>query len=172
MAARLLAVLGAPDDPKTEVEKILACEEVEEKFPPAVEHEATTVPEHVSEADLINRADLRVVPFVTIDPETARDFDDAVCVEPGPQKGQLRLWVAVADVSHYVRPGTATDREAERRGVSVYLPDRVVPMLPLPLSAGICSLNRGHGSTMPVSRRCCSGKRPASTPSTSRTWIS
>jgi len=141
MAARLLAVLGAPDDPKTEVEKILACEEVEEKFPPAVEHEATTVPEHVSEADLVNRADLRDVPFVTIDPETARDFDDAVCVEPGPQKGQLRLWVAVADVSHYVRPGTATDREAERRGVSVYLPDRVVPMLPLPLSAGICSLN-------------------------------
>lgn len=141
MCARLLAVLGAPDDPKTEIEKILACEEVEEKFPAAVQAEATTVPEFVTEADLVDREDLRHVPFVTIDPETARDFDDAVCVELGPEAGLLRLWVAVADVSHYVRPGTATDREAERRGVSVYLPDRVVSMLPLPLSAGICSLN-------------------------------
>lgn len=141
ISARLLAVLGAPDDPKTEIAKILACEEVEERFPPAVEAEAKTVPEHVTDADLVSREDLRHVPFVTIDPETARDFDDAVCVEAGPDKDQLRLWVAVADVSHYVRPGTATDREAERRGVSVYLPDRVVSMLPLPLSAGICSLN-------------------------------
>lgn len=141
MCARLLAILGAPDDPKTEIEKILACEEVEEKFPAAVQAEATTVPEFVTEADVVNREDLRHVPFVTIDPETARDFDDAVCVELGPEPGLLRLWVAVADVSHYVRPGTATDREAERRGVSVYLPDRVVSMLPLPLSAGICSLN-------------------------------
>jgi len=141
MSARLLAVLGAPDDPKTEIAKILACEEVEESFPAAVEQEACTVPDVVTPADLVDREDLRDVPFVTIDPETARDFDDAVCVEPGPEPGQLRLWVAVADVSHYVRPGTAIDREAERRGVSVYLPDRVVPMLPLPLSAGICSLN-------------------------------
>ncbi len=141
ISARLLAVLGAPDDPKTEIAKILACEEVEERFPPAVESEAKTVPEHVTDADLVDREDLRHVPFVTIDPETARDFDDAVCVEEGPDGDQLRLWVAVADVSHYVRPGTATDREAERRGVSVYLPDRVVSMLPLPLSAGICSLN-------------------------------
>ncbi len=141
MSARLLSVLGAPDDPRTEIEKILACEEVEETFPKAVETESLTVPDRVSVEDLVDREDLRHVPFVTIDPETARDFDDAVCVEPGPEKGILRLWVAVADVSYYVRPGTATDREAERRGVSVYLPDRVVPMLPLPLSAGICSLN-------------------------------
>lgn len=141
MSARLLAVLGAPDDPRTEIQKILACEEIEETFPKAVDHESLTVPDRVTEEDLVDREDLRHVPFVTIDPETARDFDDAVCVEPGSENGVLRLWVAVADVSYYVRPGTATDREAERRGVSVYLPDRVVPMLPLPLSAGICSLN-------------------------------
>ena len=137
--ARLLAVLGAPDDPRTEIAKILTCEEVDEVFPDDVLAEA--IPEAVTDQDLSDRVDLRALPFVTIDPETARDFDDAICVEPAETPGNLRLWVAVADVSHYVRPGTATDREAIRRGVSVYLPDRVVPMLPLPLSSGICSLN-------------------------------
>ncbi|HMU38840.1 MAG TPA: ribonuclease R [Pseudomonadota bacterium] len=144
MVARLLSILGAPDDPRTEIEKILACEEVEERFPPAVEAEAKTVPAYVGERDpldLKDREDLRSLPFVTIDPETARDFDDAICVETADEPGKLRLWVAVADVAHYVRSGTATDTEAERRGVSVYLPDRVIPMLPLCLSAGICSLS-------------------------------
>src|SRR6185295_7254330 len=78
--------------------------------------------------------------FATIDPETARDFDDALCIEDGPHGG-ARVWVAVADVSHYVRWDDALDKEAQIRGVSVYLPDRVIPMLPHQLSAGICSLN-------------------------------
>ena len=91
-------------------------------------------------ADLANRIDLRDRRFATIDPETARDFDDALCIEDGPHGGP-RVWVAVADVSHYVRWDDALDKEATIRGVSVYLPDRVIPMLPHELSSGICSLN-------------------------------
>ncbi len=88
--------------------------------------------------DFGDRIDLRDRPFLTIDPETARDFDDAVCVE---ERGSgFRVWVAVADVSHYVRPGNALDREARIRGCSVYLPDRAIPMLPHELSSEICSL--------------------------------
>ena len=89
--------------------------------------------------DLADRIDLRDRPFLTIDPETARDFDDAICVEPGP-RGH-RVWIAVADVSHYVRPDDALDRESQIRGVSVYFPDRSIPMLPRELSSNICSLN-------------------------------
>ena len=85
-------------------------------------------------ADLADRIDLRDRRFCTIDPETARDFDDALCIEDGPHGGP-RVWVAVADVSHYVRWNDALDREAAIRGVSVYLPDRVIPMLPHQLSA-------------------------------------
>lgn len=140
MVARLLRMLGAFEDPRTELAKILACEEVEERFPPDVEAEAARVPDHVLPSDIADRTDLRRIEFLTIDPETARDFDDAVCVEPGPA-GRSRLWVAVADVSHYVPVGSALDREAERRAFSVYLPDRAVPMLPPALSSGICSLN-------------------------------
>ena len=91
------------------------------------------------DADRVDRADLRDVPFTTIDPETARDFDDAVAIESLPNGG-TRLWVAVADVSHYVREGSPLDAEARRRGCSIYLPNRAIPMLPEPLSARICSL--------------------------------
>ena len=93
----------------------------------------------MGEADRADRTDLRDVPFTTIDPETARDFDDAVAIESLPNGG-TRLWVAVADVSHYVRPGSPLDAEALRRGCSIYLPNRAIPMLPEPLSANICSL--------------------------------
>jgi ribonuclease R len=90
-------------------------------------------------ADVEGRADLRALPLVTIDGETARDFDDAVFAE---RKGAgWRLVVAIADVSHYVQPGTALDREASERGNSVYFPRRVIPMLPEKLSNGLCSLN-------------------------------
>src|SRR5204862_425137 len=84
------------------------------------------------------RVDLRDREFVTIDPETARDFDDAVCVEP--YGDGWRLWVAIADVGHYVPQGSALDREARGRGTSLYLPDRAIPMLPERLSSGVCSL--------------------------------
>ena len=137
---RVVRVLGDPDDPRTEIEKILACSDIPRVFPDGALAQAERTPEEVRADDLADRIDLRDRPFATIDPETARDFDDALCIEEGPQGG-WRVWVAVADVSHYVRNDDALDREAAIRGVSVYLPDRVIPMLPFPLSAGICSLN-------------------------------
>src|SRR6185436_17863314 len=97
------------------------------------------VPAEVRPNDRKDRVDLRHVPFTTIDPETARDFDDAVSVESLPDGGS-RLWVAVADVSHYVRDGSPIDLEPRKRGCSVYLPNRAIPMLPEALSANICSL--------------------------------
>ena len=136
--ARVLQVLGEPDDPRTEVRKIVVCGDIPEEFSADARAAAARVPADVQPADLVDRVDLRDRDFVTIDPETARDFDDAVCVE---RHGDgWRLWVAVADVSAYVRAGTALDREARSRGVSVYLPDRAISMLPEALSAGICSL--------------------------------
>jgi ribonuclease R len=139
MEAAVLKVLGDPDDPRTEVEKVLACADVEETFPEEVAHIADRLPQEVLDADRTDRADLRHIPFATIDPETARDFDDAVAIEGLPDGG-TRLWVAVADVSHYVREGSPLDDEGKRRGVSIYLPNRAIPMLPEPLSARICSL--------------------------------
>jgi ribonuclease R len=140
LAGRVLKVLGDPDDPRTEIEKILACACLPLEFPPEVAQAAERTPQKLSEKDFIDRIDLRTKRFCTIDPETARDFDDALCIEDGPLGG-TRVWVAVADVSHYVRWGDALDRESSIRGVSVYLPDRVISMLPRQLSAGICSLN-------------------------------
>jgi ribonuclease R len=140
---RLLKVLGIPESPRTEIEKILACGDIEDEFPPAVAQTAERTPEKVEEADRRDRADLRDVPFMTIDPETARDFDDAVALQVLPD-GIQRLWVAVADVSHYVAEGTALDKEARRRGCSLYLPDRAIPMLPEALSAHMCSLVPGE----------------------------
>jgi len=139
LEAKVLKVLGDPDDPRTEVEKVLACADVEEAFPDEVERIAAGFGETLSLADRVDRADLREVPFTTIDPETARDFDDAVAIEKLPHGGS-RLWVAVADVSHYVREGSPIDVEARRRGCSIYLPSRAIPMLPEPLSARMCSL--------------------------------
>ncbi|MES1204499.1 MAG: ribonuclease R [Pseudomonadota bacterium] len=139
MEARVLRVLGDPDDPRTEVEKVLAVANVEDKFPDEVERIAAGFSQTVGERDLADRTDLRHVPFTTIDPETARDFDDAVAIEALPGGG-TRLWVAVADVSHYVREGSPIDVEARKRGCSLYLPSRAIPMLPEPLSAHLCSL--------------------------------
>ncbi|HUJ58805.1 MAG TPA: ribonuclease R [Kofleriaceae bacterium] len=140
LAGKVLKVLGDPDDPRTEIEKILACDAIPLEFPEDVVAQAQITPQEVGPADLADRIDLRDRRFCTIDPETARDFDDALCIEDGPHGGP-RVWVAVADVSHYVRWNDPLDREAAIRGVSVYLPDRVIPMLPHQLSAGICSLN-------------------------------
>ncbi|HEY4238649.1 MAG TPA: ribonuclease R [Kofleriaceae bacterium] len=139
LAGKLLKVLGDPEDPRTEIEKILACAVIPIEFPDAAAAQAKATSQELGPVDLADRIDLRDRRFCTIDPETARDFDDALCIEDGPHGP--RVWVAVADVSHYVRWGDALDREASIRGVSVYLPDRVIPMLPIQLSAGICSLN-------------------------------
>ncbi|MBN2573052.1 MAG: ribonuclease R [Deltaproteobacteria bacterium] len=139
----LLKVLGDPNDPRTEVEKTLACAEISDEFPAEVTQAALAMPARVQPTDERDRADLRHVAFVTIDPESARDFDDAVALESLPHGGQ-RLWVAVADVSHYVREGSALDAEARVRGVSVYLPNRAIPMLPEALSGHLCSLVPGE----------------------------
>ncbi len=140
LAGKLLKVLGDPEDPRTEIEKILACAMTPIEFPDEAIAQAKATPQELGPTDLADRIDLRDRRFATIDPETARDFDDALCIEDGPHGGP-RVWVAVADVSHYVRWNDALDKEATLRGVSVYLPDRVIPMLPHQLSANICSLN-------------------------------
>ncbi|MFN0249088.1 MAG: ribonuclease R [Kofleriaceae bacterium] len=140
LAGKLLKVLGDPDDPRTEIEKILVTAQIPMEFPEEALAQAAKTPQELGPNDLANRIDLRERRFCTIDPETARDFDDALCIEDGPHGGP-RVWVAVADVSHYVRWSDALDKESTIRGVSVYLPDRVIPMLPHQLSAGICSLN-------------------------------
>ncbi|HSY04488.1 MAG TPA: ribonuclease R [Steroidobacteraceae bacterium] len=108
------------------------------EFPSAALREAQSFGERVDAGETSQRTDLRDLPLVTIDGEDARDFDDAVYAEPHPRG--FRLIVAIADVSHYVRPGTALDAEAQQRGTSVYFPTRVLPMLPTALSDHLCSL--------------------------------
>jgi ribonuclease R len=151
IAARVVRVLGPPDDPRTEVAKIVACADIPEEFPPDALRQAAATPDKLRKTDLADRIDLRDRPFLTIDPETARDFDDAICLEDAPGGG-WRVWVAVADVSHYVRPDDALDRESQIRGVSVYFPDRSIPMLPRELSSEICSLNPGVDRCAMVAR--------------------
>ncbi|TLM68909.1 MAG: ribonuclease R [Deltaproteobacteria bacterium] len=138
--ARVVEVLGAADDPRVEIRVAVERFGLPYLFPPAVQAAAAALPARVDEADLANREDLRHLPFVTIDGETARDFDDAVAVARLPD-GAFRLWVAIADVSHYVAAGGVIDREALNRGTSVYFPGSCLPMLPESLSNGICSLN-------------------------------
>jgi ribonuclease R len=132
--------LGRPGDPSVEVLSIAYGQGFNDEFPPEVMDEADRVGPTVSEEDVRgeHRRDLRSMPLITIDGEDARDFDDAVYAEP--HGTGWRLVVAIADVTHYVREGTALNAEALRRATSVYLPDRVLPMLPERLSNGICSL--------------------------------
>ncbi|MBN8262233.1 MAG: ribonuclease R, partial [Xanthomonadales bacterium] len=135
---RVLAVLGDKLTASQAVEAAIHGHDIPHEFPPEVLAQATAVPLEVQPADIAGRVDLRGVPLVTIDGEDAKDFDDAVWCEPN--KDGFRLVVAIADVSHYVRPGTALDDEAQLRATSVYFPGFVVPMLPETLSNGICSL--------------------------------
>jgi ribonuclease R len=140
---RVVEVLGDIDDPGMEIEIAVRKYGVPHEFSPGAAKEAAALPDVVLESDLEHRIDLRDVPLVTIDGEDARDFDDAVYCEPvkiGRSKG-WRLVVAIADVSHYVRPGTPLDADALSRATSVYFPRRVIPMLPEKLSNGLCSLN-------------------------------
>ncbi len=136
-------VLGDIDDPGMEIEIAVRKYGVPHEFSDAAAKLAAKLPSEVRPTDLADRVDLRDVPLVTIDGEDARDFDDAVYCEPvkiGRSKG-YRLIVAIADVSHYVKPGDALDVDALERSTSVYFPRRVIPMLPEKLSNGLCSLN-------------------------------
>ncbi len=136
---KLDAVLGTPGELSVEVAKILVSEQIEEVHSEKATHEAERFGETVPAAMLMGRMDLTHLPLPTIDPEDARDHDDAVWVER-TDDGGYRAWVAIADVSSYVEVGTKIDEEARARGCSVYLPDRAVPMLPRALSSNLCSL--------------------------------
>jgi ribonuclease R len=139
---RVVEVLGRPDDFGLDVELTIRKHHLPHRFPAEALEQAQTVSEVIPASEVARRRDFRPVDVVTIDGETARDFDDAVWVEALPN-GNWALHVHIADVSHYVRPGTPIDREALVRGTSAYFPDRAVPMLPLELSTGICSLKPG-----------------------------
>jgi len=136
---RVAEVLGQYADPGMEIEIALRKFDLPHQFSRKALANAQAMPEAVREPDAKGRRDLHGLPFVTIDGETAKDFDDAV---HAAREGRgFRLWVAIADVSHYVRHGDALDLEARERGTSVYFPRRVIPMLPEKLSNGLCSLN-------------------------------
>ncbi|MBI2296039.1 MAG: ribonuclease R [Betaproteobacteria bacterium] len=159
--ARIVEVLGDYADPGMEIEIALRKHALPHAFPRDAERLCTALPDAVTAEDHNGRADLTRLPLVTIDGESAKDFDDAVYCEPipprpplkgegsallppldkGGSKGGFRLVVAIADVSHYVKHRDALDREARQRGNSVYFPRRVIPMLPEKLSNGLCSLN-------------------------------
>jgi ribonuclease R len=146
---RVIEVLGNYGDPGMEIEIAIRKHNLPHVFSREVERLCARLPEAVAAKDTRGRADIRNLPLVTIDGETAKDFDDAVYCEPvtlahpSSKKRGFRLVVAIADVSHYVKHGDALDREALLRGNSVYFPRRVVPMLPERLSNDLCSLNPG-----------------------------
>jgi len=136
--ARVVEILGNYADPGMEIEIALRKHDLPNVFSGESEKQAAKYGDKVLAKDLKGRKDLRDLPFVTIDGETAKDFDDAVCAVP-LAKG-WKLWVAIADVSHYVKPGDALDNDSRERGNSVYFPRRVIPMLPEALSNELCSL--------------------------------
>jgi len=135
---RIIEVLGDPNDPNVEADIITKKYGLSTTFPQDVLSEAESIPTEVSEKDRVGRTDLRYKINFTIDGETARDFDDAVGIERSEHG--YKLFVSIADVSHYVKPGTRLDSEAYQRATSVYFPDRCIPMLPEALSNEICSL--------------------------------
>ncbi|WP_173297741.1 ribonuclease R [Thermanaeromonas sp. C210] len=139
---RIIEVLGPAGAPGVDVLSIIKKYNLDPDFPPAVKREAKKIREEIAAADLEGRRDLRDWRLVTIDGADAKDLDDAVSIERMPD-GNFLLGVHIADVSYYVKEGGALDKEAFRRGTSVYMVDRVIPMLPPRLSNGICSLNAG-----------------------------
>ena len=152
---RIVEVLGEHLAPGMEVEIAIRKYGLPHEWPVSIEKQLRRVPAEVRPRDARGREDLTDLPLVTIDGEDARDFDDAVYCEA--KRGGWRLIVAIADVSHYVKPRSAMDTEARERGNSVYFPERVIPMLPEPLSNGICSLNPGvdrlcHACEIDISR--------------------
>jgi ribonuclease R len=137
---RIIEVLGLIGDPGVDIEVVIRKLHIPHEFPDEVLQDAESIPVEVTAAEVARRTDLRDRNIVTIDGETAKDFDDAVEVVILPN-GNYRLGVHIADVAHYVKEGSALDREAFERGTSVYFPGRAIPMLPERLSNGICSLN-------------------------------
>lgn len=135
----VIEVLGAPDEEGVDMLSVLRQYNLPLHFPKPVLHEAHAVGSTVHPRDLAGRLDCRSHNVITIDPDDAKDFDDAICLER-VASDRWRLWVHIADVSHYVKPGTALDTEARKRGNSTYLVDRVIPMLPEALSNELCSL--------------------------------
>jgi ribonuclease R len=140
LEGEITEVLGDEDDAGIEIEIALRKHDLPHEFSASAMAEAERIPATVQDKDVSGRLDLRKLPLVTIDGEDARDFDDAVYCEP-KTSGGFRLIVAIADVSHYVKPSAPLDVDALERGTSVYFPRRVIPMLPEKLSNGLCSLN-------------------------------
>jgi ribonuclease R len=143
--AKVVRVIGRPDNARAVIEALMLDRGLARRFEPVVEREAKRVREAggAEHARDVPRRDLREVPTFTIDPATAKDFDDAISAERLPDGG-ARVWVHIADVSAFVAPGSAIDREAHKRGTSVYVPGAVEPMLPEPLSNDACSLRPGE----------------------------
>ncbi|MDB6169121.1 MAG: VacB and RNase family 3-5 exoribonuclease [Verrucomicrobia bacterium] len=139
LTGTITARLGKTHEPRAELLGIFAKYELSTEFPAEVEREAAVLPDRVPARDTAHRLDYRDKAVFTIDPDDAKDFDDALSYELTPQ-GEVRVGVHIADVSHYVFAGTALDREAQRRGNSTYLVGVVIPMLPEKLSNGLCSL--------------------------------
>lgn len=140
---RVVEILGKPDDFGIDVEIMIRKHHIPHQFPLEVIEQARAIAKEIPADEIARREDFRSLAIVTIDGETARDFDDAVLVELLPN-GNYALQVHIADVSYYVRPGSPIDAEAQARGTSVYFPDRAVPMLPVELSTDICSLRPGE----------------------------
>ena len=134
-------ILGHADDPRIDILSIVRGYGIPEEFPEEVLRELPHIPEKVDSTDIAGRMDLRDRMTVTIDGEDAKDLDDAITLHKEENRG-YELGVHIADVSHYVKEGSPLDKEALNRGTSVYLADRVIPMLPRKLSNGICSLNQ------------------------------
>jgi len=137
---KIVAVIGFLDDLNVETQIVIKKFALPTEFPVEVEQEAAQLPDTIRESDLEGRDDFRNRSTITIDPTTARDFDDAIDVQVLPD-GSFQLGIHIADVAHFVRSGSAMDREARIRGTSVYFPDRVLPMLPERVSNHLCSLN-------------------------------
>lgn len=143
LTGKITGRLGRTHEPRAELLGVFEKFNLDPRFPDAVTQEAAGLPDRVQDRDLVNRLDYREVPTFTIDPDDAKDFDDALSIEH-LDEGEVRVGIHIADVSAYVRPGTALDTEAQRRGNSTYLVGVVIPMLPEKLSNGLCSLVEGQ----------------------------
>lgn len=131
-------IIGDAEDPLNDVKRVLHFNKIPQEFSQKTLNEVSSMPDEVLANEIEGREDLRKIPLITIDGVTAKDFDDAVCVRTNPSG--FHVWVAIADVSHYVKENTSLDDDAYERGTSVYFPNYVVPMLPEKLSNGLCSL--------------------------------